>query len=319
MNGKFISSQRIVDKLYMDFPFFDTTMNFGTIMEWIGDALTELKVPCWYTDKITDGNKQLNHQDYIEIKDYRGKLPCDLYLIRQCAAVMKHEGKCAGRQSFIDQYGCIIPVSGIAYVDLDGNGTVTTDCGGLIPSMITSQCNVEDHCYYIPMRWSTNTFHKAYHANNIDFCMCSDVTYTVNNNYIFTSFKEGKVAMSYLAVPTDENNLPLIPDSQSVIAYVTWYVALKYAFQMYMTDKYTEAKYNEFKGYAQLYYMKSKNEGKMPKSLDEWESYKNLRMRRIPKLNDHKDFFRNLQREQQTWIHPRINAWGNVGGTTSIV
>jgi len=83
--------------------------------------------------------------------------------------------------------------------------------------------------------------------------------------------------------------------------------------------KISDKVYEETKGYAQLYYMKSKNEGKMPKTLDEWESYKNLRIRRIPKMYDHNSFYRNMQAPQQTWTHPRLNVWGNTGMSNRII
>lgn len=320
VNGKFVSSQRVLDKFYQDFPQFDNALPYGTAIEWIGSALTELKIPCYYVDKITDGNAALNHQDYIEITDYRGKLPCDMYLLRQAACVVESEPSCAGNQAFLDQYGCVIPVNGIAYVDIEGGGIVNKDCGGLIPAMVASQtsCSLTGR-RYIPMRWSTNTFHKGFHESDLDYRMCSDLTYTINNDYIFTSFKEGKVALSYLAVPTDENGLPIIPDSETVINYVMWYIALKYSFQLWAMGKIADKVYEETKGYAQLYYMKSKNEGKMPKTLDEWESYKNLRIRRIPKMYDHNRFFKNLQAPQQTWKHPRINAWNISRGPNGLI
>jgi len=320
VNGKFVSSKRVIDKLYQDFPHFDIGFPYSTLIEWIGSALSELKVPCYYVDKITDGNLSLNHKPYIEIQDYRGKLPCDMYLLRQAAAVVETTPECAGKQAFLNQYGCVIPVNGIAYYDFNETDTVTADCGGLIPAMVQSEtsCSIP-HCRYVPMRWATNTFHKGYHVSDLDCRMCSDLTYTINNNYIFTSFKKGKVALSYLAVPTDEEGLPIIPDSETVINYVVWYVALKYSFQLWSMGKIADKVYEETKGYAQLYYMKSRNEGKMPKTLDEWESYKNLRIRRIPKMYDHRSFYKNLQSPQETWLHPKASAWGNTGLSNGII
>lgn len=302
-NGLFVSSSSVIDKLYRDFGW-DYTLQYNDVLEWIGEALRELKVPCFYIDKVTDGNKDLGHPDFIKIEDGRGKLPCDLFSITQTSCVVESPSS----KNFP-------VVTGIVYVDYNTNQTCTTGDGtALCQDLVTSEktCNKRlNKCYtFLPMRWNTNTFYKSYHGCDIDFRVNSDLTYTVNNHYIFTSFKEGLVAMAYKAVPTDENGLPMIPDNQSVINYVTWYVGNKIAFQLFLTDKYTQAKYEEFKGYLSLYYQKAKNEGKMPKSLDEWESYKNQRIKSIPKLFEHNKFFGNLQTPEQRYIHPRSNAFG---------
>jgi len=301
-NGLLVSSSFVIDKMYRDFGW-DFTLQYNDVLEWIADALRELKVPCFYVDKVTDGNKDLGHQDYIHIEDGRGKLPCDLFSITQTACAV--ESTYANSQTI---------VSGVVYVDYNTDKTCTTGDGSVLCNDLVcspKKCASDNKCYvFMPMRWDTNTFYKSYHGTDIDFRVNSDLTYTVNNNYIFTSFKEGKVAMAYKAVPTDENGLPMIPDNQSVINYVTWYIGNKIAFQMYLTDKYTRDKYEEFKGYLNLYYQKAKSEGKMPKNLDEWESYKNQRLRSIPKFFEHKRFFGNLQRPEERYNHPRISTLG---------
>ncbi len=305
-NGLLVSSSSVIDKMYRDFAW-DYTLQYSDVIEWLGESLRELKVPCFYVDKVTDGNKDLGHKDFIHIEDGRGKLPCDLFSITQTACAVEVEP---------DVNKAI--VTGVVYVDYNTDQTCTTGDGSpLCNSLVCSQdmcnhdCDPKQKCYtFLPMRWDTSTFYKAYHGTDIDFSVNSDLTYTVNNNYIFTSFKTGKVAMAYKAVPTDENGLPMIPDNQSVINYVTWYLGNKIAFQLYLTDKYTRDKYEEFKGYLSLYYQKAKNEGKMPKSLDEWESYKNQRLRTIPKFFEHKRFFGNLQRPEERYNHPRISTLG---------
>ena len=304
-NGLLVSSSSIIDKMYRDFGW-DYTLQYNDVLEWLGEALRELKVPCFYVDKVTDGNKELGHHDFIDIQDGRGKLPCDLFSITQTAAAV----------DVINPNSKAV-VTGVVYYDYNTNTSCSLGESGLCDDLFFASngksCHNEqgNRCKtFLPMRWDTNTFYKSYHGCDIDFRVNSDLTYTVNNNYIFTSFKEGKVAMAYKAVPTDENGLPMVPDNQSVINYVTWYIGNKIAFQLFMTDKYTQNKYEEFKGYLSLYYQKAKNEGKMPKSLDEWEAYKNQRLRSIPKLFEHNKFFGNLQRPEERYIHPRTVTFG---------
>ena len=161
------------------------------------------------------------------------------------------------------------------------------------------------------MRWATHTFFKGYHNCDLDVRATSDLTYTVNNNYIFTSFKEGKVCMAYRAVPLDENGLPLIPDTQSVIEYLKWFCAEKIAFNLFLTDKYTETKLSYFQANHQLWFRKARAEAKMPQSMDEWESLKNSRVKLLPRFFEHNSFFGHLQTPQQIWNQPRSVALNN--------
>jgi|SRR5687767_857831 len=322
-NGKLVNSNFLIERIYRDFNL-DWSINISDAIEWISEALSELKVPCFYVDKCTDGNIELGHQDYITIENGRGKLPCDLFSITQTAAV----NTCENYQGTVRSY-----ITGIAYCDINTGETCTTgDCSDLCCDLTCSQedcntcstCNSTSDCScnpcttyysYTPMRWNTSTFYKTYHGTNLDFLCNSDLTYTVNNNYIFTSFKEGKVCMAYKAIPTDEDGLPMIPDQQSVINYVTWYVGNKIAFQSWTMGKIADKVYEEYKAYMQLYYMKARNEGKMPKSLDEWQSYASQRLRTIPNYMEHKTFFRNLQRPERRIIHPSTRDLFSNGGS----
>jgi len=158
------------------------------------------------------------------------------------------------------------------------------------------------------MRWNTNTFYKSYHNTDLDWRCNSHLTYTVNNNYIFTNFKEGYVAMAYRAVATDEDGFPLIPDLESVIDFCKWFIGYKIAFQLFLEDKYTEQKLSYFEYNMGLYYNKAKNEGKLPASLDEWESYKNDRIRTLKKQFHHDSFFANMQAPELRFNHPRFDT-----------
>jgi hypothetical protein len=304
-NGLLCSPKMIFEKIYRDFNF-DFSVNFQDGLEWIGESMRELRIPAYYIDKVTDGNADLFHQNFIEIVDGRGKLPCDLFSITQTACV----------QFCDDLPGVNAYITGIAYCDYNTGETCTTGDGTTLCNDLActqdacntcSTCNTTSACdcnnntqHYslLPMRWNTNTFYKTHHGTNLDYNCSSDLTYTVNNNYIFTSFKEGKVCMAYKAIPTDEEGMPLIPDTQSMINYATWYIANKISFQMWMNGKIQDKVYEEIKGYTQLYYMKTKNEGKMPASMDEWQSYANQRLRFYPDVFAHSKFFKNLQRPQ---------------------
>lgn len=74
------------------------------------------------------------------------------------------------------------------------------------------------------LRYSTDTFHffrvKENKDNNIDY----DLTYKIQGNIIFTSFKKGQLDISYKAILIDEDMYPLIPNNSSFTRALELYI-----------------------------------------------------------------------------------------------
>lgn len=85
----------------------------------------------------------------------------------------------------------------------------------------------------VHMRYSTDTFHVALpydskgklpedyvEDNNRE----SDFTYKIQGNKIYTSFREGTIEMSYMAMPMDEEGYPMIPDNSKFTRALEAYI-----------------------------------------------------------------------------------------------
>lgn len=83
LNNKFISIHRVIEGVYRDYGF-DTQLDWVDAIEWAGECLDLIGAPQTYVEKLTDGNEKLGHQLPIVIKDYRGKIPCDVLHAKQC-------------------------------------------------------------------------------------------------------------------------------------------------------------------------------------------------------------------------------------------
>jgi hypothetical protein len=51
-----------------------------------------------------------------------------------------------------------------------------------------------------------------------------DLTYKIQGNFIYTSFEEGEIEVSYQAIATDEQGFPLIPDNSSFTRALELYI-----------------------------------------------------------------------------------------------
>lgn len=115
----------------------------------------------------------------------------------------------------------------------------------------------------------------------------SQYSYTLNNNYIFTSFEEGQVELHYRAFPTNALGMPLVPDDIKFIMAVQAFIAERIGFRLYMQDHMTERKYNKLEVDRAWYIGAAGTKAHIP-SIDEMESIKNryLRLRIHPDMHN---------------------------------
>ena len=157
---------------------------------------------------------------------------------------------------------------------------------GELPCDCHEVISCREYCYKIPMRYSSDTYHRnPYNDRSPDFTSNSDLTYILNNNYIFTSFDIGEVEMAYKAFPVDEKGFPLIPDDHKFIRAVTAYVAEKIAFNLWTRGELADKVYMEIKQ-ERLWAIPAARTKADMLSLDQMETFKNSLLRTIPKTNE---------------------------------
>ena len=96
-----------------------------------------------------------------------------------------------------------------------------------------------------PMRWTTDKFHRRYHDNDSDYRSHSSYTYTVNDNYIFANINEGILAISYKAIPTDEEGFPMIPADEQWVQAAIHDIAWKSARKLWYSNKITTDRFQK--------------------------------------------------------------------------
>lgn len=249
LNGKYVKIDRIVEGIFRDYGW-QHEVNWIDLLEWSGEAMDLIAVPKQYITKITDGNTDLKHPCPIEIKNYRGKLPCGFIYIIQAI-----EGKSRiPMRTTTDTFHIGLQIS---------ENTLGTQPN--VP--ITSPLIVDE--------------------NSLSKDNCStDLTYSINDCYIFTNFEEGSVQLTYKAFPVDEDDRPLIPDNVSYIQAIKAYIAEKIGQKLWIQNKLTGDKFQYLQRERDWYVGKATTAGLMP-TLDEAETWKNAFVRLIPNINQH--------------------------------
>ena len=80
--------------------------------------------------------------------------------------------------------------------------------------------------------------------------------YEIYGNIITTSFDEGKIQLSYLAIPTDDDGEPMIPNSEEVISACKSYIAEKVMTKLYLNGQIDDKRMKFIQ--QQCYYNKAK-------------------------------------------------------------
>ncbi len=286
LNGKYISLKSIMEQIYAD-NGYQFELPWADCMQWTEEALNLIGHPRQYVRKVTGHRSNPN----LDIKDYRAHLPCDFYQLEQVAVngqpaeysgdTFHHllDGGCCGIEGFTNlaanvheqNWGTIVKVTNtdgtavyeqrdeqeLDNLNLDNNGIMSFD--------MTAQID--------------NTF--------------SPITFDLNNDHITLSVKEGRVCMAYLAIPTDEEGLPLIPDDTSYQIAIKKYLTMKIDYIAWRKGELRSDIFQHSEQEWAWYVGQAGNKAKMP-SIDQLEAIKNQTMRLLPNINAHETFFRTL-------------------------
>lgn len=78
-----------------------------------------------------------------------------------------------------------------------------------------------------PLPLSASTFHAGIHTASFKEGQLSEETFALTPGFIHTSYETGSVALAYLAMPLDEDGLPVVPDNPSFFDACKWYCATR--------------------------------------------------------------------------------------------
>ena len=149
-----------------------------------------------------------------------------------------------------------------------------------------------------PLQYGASTFHNSIHC---DGCVNETVrykdTYIIDCGYIKTSFATGKVCISYMAFPTDEECYPLVPDDISFREAMFWYIYKKLLLQG-ITGRNKKLGYEYADSMWQNYCTQARNSANYP-DIDKYESFMNQWVRLVPDINAHSTFFESLNDREQ--------------------
>lgn len=249
--------------------------------------------------------QQLEHKvANLKICDYQAKLPCDLYRLNQVAfsfenscgwlpmrkvtnsfGIYKKCGECDPKMLIQDN--ALLPlVKNIFNLDNDKDALEILNSDQNIKQTLSALVNQ----YTVP---SNNG--RLIVGNPATFN--TSLQYSTKPGYITVNVPCGWVKVSYHAIPTDEDSMPMIPDIPSYFEAIFWYVAMKMSYPKYLKGQLSQNIYYDMRSSWNFYRKQAYAEAMMP-TVDELETIKNVWHKPYTEFRDHDTFFETTGDEQ---------------------
>tara|TARA_R110000851_G_scaffold298101_1_gene453542 strand:+ start:1102 stop:1986 length:885 start_codon:yes stop_codon:yes gene_type:complete len=281
---KTTSSKVIIRKIFRDLkPSSDNWIDDA--IEWIGEAL----------EHIGSAPQLSKKQCVLTVTDHKVLLPTDLYYINQVAV-----NNTVSPVNSKELDGLISKVKELkeAIVDAQANSLEYSNTSSVLHE-INTRIVVLENVYFSensslqPLQYGASNFHKSMHCEGcVNENSSYEDTYIIDNDYIKTSFVSGKICLSYMAFPTDEDCYPLVPDDISFKEAMFWYVYKKILLSN-PRFKNNGIDYGTAEQQWQKYCTQARNAANYP-DIDRMESFMNQWVRLVPDLNRHDTAFENL-------------------------
>lgn len=263
IDNKLISSKAVLAKIIADLDLKEDEIRITDVREWIGEAMEKIGAVQQLEHKVAN----------IQVVDYQAKLPCDLYRLNQVA--------------FSFENGCgWLPMRKVT-----NSFGVYKKCGECNPKML-----IKDNAL-IPL------VKNIFNVNNGRLIIGNPATfntslqYSTKPGYITVNVPCGWLKISYHAIITDEDSMPMIPDIPSYFEAIFWYVAMKMSYPKYLKGQLNQNIYYDMRNSWNFYRRQAYAEAMMP-TVDELETIKNVWHKPYTEMRDHDTFFESTGDEQ---------------------
>lgn len=290
IENNLISSKAVVAKILADNDMSENDLQITSIREWIGEAMEKIGAV-----------QQLEHRVVtIPVVCHQAKLPCDLYRLNQVAFSLSNGETWLPMRKATNSFGvnnhntCNKPemlIQDDALIILVKNLYNLTDDRKAL-DIINSDPNVRQTLSALLNQYTVGTVNGKYVGYDSTM-LNSQLQYTTKPGYIMTNIPNGFVKVSYHAIVTDEEAMPMIPDNPSYMEAIYWYVTMKLEFPNYKNGKIPRYVYYDIKNSWNFYRKQAYAEAMMP-GVDELQTLQNGWLKLYPEINEHDTFFSNL-------------------------
>lgn len=300
INNRMISSASVVAKVIADLDLREDEIRITDIREWIMESILKIGAIQQFEHKV----------EILPIECHQVSLPCDLYKLDQVAYSyccnsgwlpmrkstssfgVSHDNQCCSKACMLVQDAAMFPL-------VKNMFNLTNDREAL--DKLNEDNNLRETLSVLINQNTVPTANGRYLGNRIghkDGTMYSyDLQYMTKPGYVMTNVPRGYIKISYYAIYTDEDSMPMIPNLESYKEAIYWYVTMKLMYPKKLKGQISQGDYYDIRNSYNFYRKQAYAEAMMP-GPDEIESIKNTYHKLYPEMNDHDTFFSTSGEEQ---------------------
>lgn len=301
MIDKLTTSKEIIAKIIADYDLKEDEIKITDIREWIGEGMEKIGAVQQLEHKVAN----------LKICDYQAKLPCDLYRLNQVAfsfenscgwlpmrkvtnsfGIYKKCGECDPKMLIQDN--ALLPlVKNIFNLDNDKD----------VLEILNSDQNIKQTLSALVNQYTVPSNNGRLIVGN-PATFNTSLQYSTKPGYITVNVPCGWVKVSYHAIPTDEDNMPMIPDLTSYKEALMYYIGTKLLYSKWIKGQVSNEIYYTIKRSWNFYRKQAYAEAMMP-STDEIRGIQNSWDRLYPERDEHSSFFEYLGDQQHIYNQNR--------------
>lgn len=307
INNRMISSKTVLAKVIADLDLKESDIRISDIREWLLEGLLKIGAIQQYEHKVA----------VLPIVGHQVSLPCDLYQLGQVAFSFCDNGGWLPMRKSTSSFGvfhdkgacnpCML-VQDNALIPLVKNMfNLTSDREAL--DKLNEDINIRQTLSTLLNQWTVGTVNGKLVNGQIghrDSTMFSnELQYTTKPGYIMVNIPTGFVKISYSAIYTDEDGMPIIPDLESYKEALYWYVVMKLMYPKKLKGQISQNDYYDIRNSWNFYRKQAYGEAMTP-TVDDLETINNLWTKLYPEINDHSTFFSSTGDEQNIYNQNRL-------------
>lgn len=308
INNRMISSNTVIAKVIADLQLQESDIRITDIREWCMEAILKIGAIQQYEHKVA----------ILPIECHQVALPCDLYKLGQVAFSFCNGGGWLPMRKATSSFGvfhdrecgnepCMLIPDTAMFPLVKNMFNLNTDREAL--DKLNEDTNLRQTLSILLNQWTVGTVNGKFVPGVVDHrdgtMFSNELQYTTKPGYINTCMPRGFVKISYYAIYTDEDSMPMIPDLESYKEAIYWYVTMKLMYPKKLKGQISQGDYYDIRNSYNFYRKQAYAEAMMP-TVDDLETISNIYTKLYPEINDHNIFFSTSGDEQNIYNQSRL-------------
>lgn len=302
MIDRLTTSKEIIAKIIADYDLKEDEIKITDIKEWIGEGMEKIGAVQQLEHKTTN----------LIVENYQAKLPCDLYRLGQVAFSFKNGCAWLPMRKVTNSFGIYkkcgqcdpkMLIQDDALVPLVKNiFNVNTDKEAI--DILNEDINVKQTLSTLVNQYTIPSNNGRLIIGN-PATLNTSLQYSTKPGYINVNVPCGWLKISYYAIITDEDSMPMIPDLPSYKEALMYYIGTKILYAKWIKGQLSNEIYYSIRRSWNFYRKQAYAEAMMP-GVDEIESIKNDWHKLYTEFDDHDTFFATTGDEQIIYNQNRL-------------